>query len=211
MPVSCAKPPWIRTIEACAAALQALLLAQGYTAELCHLPDEAQALTTGLQKLADSNDILLLSGGVSKGKFDLVPEVLQSLGIDCLFHRVAQKPGKPMWFGRSEKCIVFAFPGNPVSTLACAARYLLPWIQSQQGIYHTQWVEVNEEIKLLEKLTQFIPVRCATDGAYSALEIIRNQGSGDFSALTGASGFIEVPSETDVEGPLSRFRFFPMA
>jgi len=191
-------------------ALQSLVRAQGMNSDLAHLPDDAQALTVALEKLTAQYDILLLSGGVSKGKFDLIPEVLQSIGVACLFHRIAQKPGKPMWFGQNARCVVFAFPGNPVSTLACAARYLLPWIQSQQGFFISQWVEVNEEITLLEKLTQFIPVRYSTDGQTSTLAIIPNQGSGDFSALSGACGFIEVPRGSDVNGAFNRFRFFPL-
>ena len=191
-------------------ALQALMRAQGINSDLAHLPDDAHALTVALEKLTAQYDIILLSGGVSKGKFDLIPEVLESIGVACLFHRIAQKPGKPMWFGHNARCVVFAFPGNPVSTLACAARYLLPWIQSQQGLSISQWVEVHEEITLLEKLTQFIPVRFVTDGQQSKLAIIRNQGSGDFSALSGACGFIEVPSGADVNDAFNRFRFFPL-
>ena len=191
-------------------ALQALMRAQGIHSDLAHLPDDAHALTVALEKLTAQYDIILLSGGVSKGKFDLIPEVLESIGVACLFHRIAQKPGKPMWFGHNARCVVFAFPGNPVSTLACAARYLLPWIQSQQGLSISQCVEVNEEITLLEKLTQFIPVRFVTDGQQSKLAIIRNQGSGDFSALSGACGFIEVPRGSDVNGAFNRFRFFPL-
>jgi len=191
-------------------ALQSLVLAQGMNSDLAHLPDDVHALTVALEKLTAQYDILLLSGGVSKGKFDLIPEVLESIGVACLFHRIAQKPGKPMWFGHNARCVVFAFPGNPVSTLACAARYLLPWIQSQQGLSISQWVEVDEEITLQEKLTQFIPVRYATDRQTSTLSIIRNQGSGDFSALSGTCGFIEVPRGSDVNGAFNRFRFFPL-
>jgi molybdopterin molybdotransferase len=191
-------------------ALQSLVRAQGMNSDLTHLPDDVHTLTVALEKLTQQYDILLLSGGVSKGKFDLIPDVLQSIGVECLFHRIAQKPGKPMWFGQNARCVVFAFPGNPVSTLACAARYLLPWIQSQQGLFISQWVEVNEQITLLEKLTQFIPVRYSTDRQTSTLAIITNQGSGDFSALSGACGFIEVPRGSDVNGAFNRFRFFPL-
>ena len=63
---------------------------------------------------------------------------------------------------------------------------------------------------LLVALTQFIPVRYATDRQTSTLSIIRNQGSGDFSALSGTCGFIEVPRGSDVNGAFNRFRFFPL-
>lgn len=187
-------------------ALRALVSAQGWPSDTLHLADEESQLKLKLSNALQQYDVILLSGGVSKGKFDLIPEVLAALGVQQHFHRIAQKPGKPMWFGSTAKTVVFAFPGNPVSTLACAARYLLPWIHSHQGLCLPQWVEVNEEVVSLEKLTQFAPVRYATDGH----TIIRNQGSGDFSALSGACGFIEVPRGPDNDSTSSRFRFYPL-
>ena len=191
-------------------ALQAMVQAQGWLCDTLHLPDDESQLQHSLSHALQNYEVILMSGGVSKGKFDLVPDVLQKLGVEQHFHRIAQKPGKPMWFGSTNKTVVFAFPGNPVSTLVCAARYLLPWIQSQQGRYIPQWVEVKDEITLLEKLTQFIPVGYLFDGRSTSIEILRNQGSGDFSALSGACGFIEVPSGAEVIGAHSSFRFFPL-
>ena len=191
-------------------ALQAMVQAQGWLCDTLHLPDDESELQHSLSHALQNYEVILMSGGVSKGKFDLVPDVLQKLGVEQHFHRIAQKPGKPMWFGSTNKTVVFAFPGNPVSTLVCAARYLLPWIHSQQGRYIPQWVEVENEITLLEKLTQFIPVRYSYDEQSTSIEIIPNQGSGDFSALSGACGFIEIPTGADVIGAFSNYRFFPM-
>ena len=191
-------------------ALQAMVQAQGWLCDTLHLPDDESQLQHSLYHALENYEVILMSGGVSKGKFDLVPDVLQMLGVEQHFHRIAQKPGKPMWFGSTNKTVVFAFPGNPVSTLVCAARFLLPWIQSQQGRYIPQWVEVKDEITLLEKLTQFIPVGYSFDGQSTSIEILRNQGSGDFSALSGACGFIEVPTGADVIGAFRSFRFFPL-
>ena len=81
-----------------------------------------------------THDVLILSGGVSMGKLDLVPKVLEKLGVSLVFHHIAQRPGKPMWFGVSQSGpAVFALPGNPVSTLVCLARYVLPALRAAMG------------------------------------------------------------------------------
>ena len=74
-----------------------------------------------------THEVVVLSGGVSMGKFDLVPKVLQQLGVQEVFHNVAQRPGRPMWFGIGPQGqAVFGLPGNPVSTLVCLIRYVIP-------------------------------------------------------------------------------------
>jgi molybdopterin molybdotransferase len=77
--------------------------------------DLRAALAAGLE-----GDVLLVSGGVSRGERDLVGEVLEGLGVERVFHGVSIQPGKPLWFGRRGGALVFALPGNPVSALVCA-------------------------------------------------------------------------------------------
>src|SRR5262249_12513264 len=72
------------------------------------------------------SDVLVLSGGVSAGKFDLVPGVLQELGVRAHFHKVALKPGKPLFFGTREGVLVFGLPGNPVSSFVCFELFVRP-------------------------------------------------------------------------------------
>ena len=77
-----------------------------------HLRDDARALRDRLRLHMDTHEVLILSGGVSMGRYDLVPEVLAGLGVQCVLHGIAQRPGKPMWFGTStEGHAVFALPG----------------------------------------------------------------------------------------------------
>jgi molybdopterin molybdotransferase len=193
-------------------ALQALTQTQGIKSDILHLPDDAQALTLELEKLIRAYDIILLSGGVSKGKFDLIPDVLESLGVDCLFHRIAQKPGKPMWFGRNARCVVFAFPGNPVSTMACAARYFLPWLKRELSI-PLQSIQVlpSKPINAHASLTLFEPVKLELNESGIVAHPAAHNGSGDFSALAGANGFMEIPPENDSKKKGSRFRFYPLS
>ena len=192
-------------------ALQALVQIQGISSTILHLPDDAHALTLELEKLIHAYDIILLSGGVSKGKFDLIPDVLESLGVDCLFHRIAQKPGKPMWFGRNARCIVFAFPGNPVSTMVCASRYLLPWLKREMGLPIGTLSVAANDVTSHASLTFFEPIVLNETEQGSMASIMKHQGSGDFSALAGAHGFIEIPSELDSKKTGSRFRFYPLS
>ena len=95
-----------------------------------HLLDDYSALLVKIEAILDSFDVILISGGVSKGKADYIPEVLDELNVNKLFHRVAQRPGKPFWFGeRNGEKFVFALPGNPISTFMCFTIYFLPWLQ----------------------------------------------------------------------------------
>lgn len=78
-------------------------------------------------------DMLLLSGGVSAGKLDLVPKVLTDLGVEAIFHKVAMKPGKPLFFGKGETCLVFGLPGNPVSALVGFELFVRIALNVQRG------------------------------------------------------------------------------
>jgi molybdopterin molybdotransferase len=86
------------------------------------------SITEGLR-----SDLLVLSGGVSAGKLDLVPGVLQELGVDAHFHKVAMKPGKPVFFGTRGATLVFGLPGNPVSALVCFELFVRPAIRGLKG------------------------------------------------------------------------------
>lgn len=189
-------------------ALLALIKSQGIEADSIHLADDKPQLLIELEKALDTYDVLILSGGVSKGKFDLIPEVLSELGVETIFHTIAQRPGKPMWFGTSPKSVVFALPGNPVSTLACAARYVLPWLKKQLGLNPMEHrAYVQDTIAQHEKLTLFLPVRSIPAASILQAQVLRNQGSGDFSGLSGMTGFIEV---TPTDHSPAEFRYFPL-
>ena len=83
---------------------------------------------------SSAHDVLVLSGGVSAGRFDHVPAVLAALGVREVFHGIAQRPGRPMWFGvGAGGQAVFALPGNPVSVLVCLARYVIPALGRMVG------------------------------------------------------------------------------
>jgi len=162
-----------------------------------HLPDDAAALQERISQHLQSYNVLILSGGVSMGKFDLVPEALAACGVRQVFHKVAQRPGKPFWFGVTPSGgAVFALPGNPVSTLVCLARYVIPAIDRAMGLAEPQSVRIalGEAVTFNAPLAGFLPVATETDEwARPWARPVAHNGSGDFSALAGTCGFVELP------------------
>jgi molybdopterin molybdotransferase len=177
-------------------ALDAMLIQTGLCeTEIFHFADDKKLLLRELKKALNKFDILVLSGGVSMGEFDFVPQVLEELGVQVLFHKVAQKPGKPFWFGKNKNGkIVFALPGNPVSTQICAYRYLIPYLHKALGLpYNVQWAILNEEYSSNTDLTFFVPVKIfSEDNATLNASPVTTGGSGDYASLSQADGFLEL-------------------
>lgn len=176
-------------------ALQAALAELGIASQLLHLPDNQDQLQIDIKQALLDFDVLLLSGGVSKGKFDFVPSVLESLGVHKLFHQVSQKPGKPMWAGSLGNKFVFALPGNPVSTFLCFHRYVKPWLLQSMGTQpNTSKAILSKDFSFKGDLTYFLQVKLANvDGRLMANPIVGG-GSGDFVNLRDVDGFLELPS-----------------
>jgi len=162
-----------------------------------HLRDDEAELTERLGFHLRTHDVLILSGGVSMGKMDLVPKVLEKLGVHLVFHHIAQRPGKPMWFGVSQSGpAVFALPGNPVSTLVCLSRYVLPALRAAMGQAPAEAprIAITAPVDVKVPLAFYLPVKLRYDdwGRTSA-EPCPTNGSGDFTALAGTDGFVELP------------------
>jgi molybdopterin molybdotransferase len=162
-----------------------------------HIDDNAEQLRERLGRQLRTHEVLVLSGGVSMGKFDLVPQVLTELGVQCVLHGIAQRPGRPMWFGTtSEGRAVFALPGNPVSTLVCLSRYVLPALYAAMGVRAegSERIALAAPLEWQPTLTGFMPVKVSHDdwGRPWATPCPTN-GSGDFTALALTDGFVELP------------------
>jgi molybdopterin molybdotransferase len=162
-----------------------------------HVRDDEAELTQRLDFHLRTHDVLILSGGVSMGKLDLVPKVLEKLGVALVFHHVAQRPGKPMWFGVAQSGpAVFALPGNPVSTLVCLSRYVLPALRAAMGQSSPEAprIALTAPVEVKVPLAYYLPVKLKSDdwGRTSA-EPRPTNGSGDFTALAGTDGFVELP------------------
>lgn len=177
-------------------ALLAALQKENLSAGLYHFGDDEVQLQTAFEKLIHEHDVLIISGGVSKGKFDFIPKILAAQGIEKHFHGVAQKPGKPFWFGTGKGKIVFALPGNPVSTYLCFYKYLLPWIHACRGnVGRTSTAALAEDFHFKDKsLTYFLQVRVENhQGVLKAFPLMGG-GSGDHANLLAVDGFLELPA-----------------
>ncbi len=162
-----------------------------------HLLDDRDEIRSRLKFHLETHDVLVLSGGVSMGRFDYVPQVLEELGVHTVFHKVAQRPGRPMWFGvASSGATVFALPGNPVSTVVCLSRYVLPALFAAMGQNPSppEKMALGGEVLNSTGLMLFMPVRIDVDdwGRSWAVPCPTN-GSGDFTSLAGTDGFVELP------------------
>lgn len=189
-------PHQIRTSNV--VSLQAALSVEHITASHLHLADDKINIEQNLAIALAEYDVLLLSGGVSKGKFDFIPEIMEELGVDKIFHKVLQRPGKPFWFGRQGKLktVVFSFPGNPVSTFANYHIYFLPWLyNSLRVVNESEFVILDEDISNTTTLTLFIPIKTRWDKGTLLANKIVNNGSGDLISLSHSDGFICLPPQ----------------
>lgn len=156
--------------------------------------DSREALQAAIAPILAAHDVLILTGGVSKGAYDLVPDVLAALDVTCVLHGVRQRPGKPLWVGVGpEGQSVFALPGNPVSALVCLYRYVLPLLKPTRPARAHLTNKVPPSA-----FTQFIPVRlCDTKGIERMVEAVPTQSSGDFVTLGLSDGFIELDPNSE--------------
>lgn len=175
--------------------------------------DKKDALIQVLEGVLPDHDIVVLSGGVSAGRFDHVPEVLKELGVQQGFHQVAQRPGKPLWFGDSKWGLVFGLPGNPVSVLVCALRYLQVAITEMQGLCrHVEKLPLATELNLSGKgaWTRFVPVIRQFNPEGECVLLAQSLGtSGDLVQLARSDGFLECGPHADNFAAGEKLPFYP--
>lgn len=178
--------------------IQSTLKTWGVEADLRHLQDDKVAMEKSIAGLLQTYDLLIFTGGVSKGKFDYLPEVLESLNITKHFHKIQQRPGKPFWFGSNQDGKkIFALPGNPVSSFVCIYIYLKYWLdrcldQNTPPLY----VSLKKDVQFTPDLVYFLEAKLESrpDGTLLA-EPIKGNGSGDFANLVKTDGFLILPQE----------------
>lgn len=177
--------------------LLATLKSYGIQADTAHLIDELDQVTQKLEQLIEQYEILILSGGVSKGKFDFLPQALANLGVKKLFHKIKQRPGKPFWFGQAPNgCTIFALPGNPVSSFMCTQVYFTDWLRSCLGleILSRPYGVLENDIHFKPDLTYFAQVKTHYDPTGKIwAKAVEGHGSGDLANLVDADAFIRLP------------------
>ncbi len=173
-------------------------LAGGEPVPLINAMDRTGDLSAKIQQ-GLREDILVLSGGVSMGKYDLVEPVLKGMGAEFFFDAVALRPGKPTVFGRCGNTWLFGLPGNPVSTMVTFQLFVIPAIDILNGAPARSLpllqATLAEPVQEKPGLTHFLPSRLEWQAQSPQVLRVPWQGSGDISALTRANCFLVVPAD----------------
>ncbi len=182
-------------------------------ADMLHIPDDPEITKQKINECLQKYDVIILSGGISMGKFDFIPKALEELSVHKLLHKVQQKPGKPFWFGSDDKgTVVFALPGNPVSTFLCLYRYVFPWLRASLGLDFTEmkYAMLAADFSFKPAMQYFLQVKLVlSNEGHLLAKPVEGNGSGDFANLVDADAFMELPLEQNNFTKGQVFRIWP--
>jgi molybdopterin molybdotransferase len=172
----------------------------GEPVQLPIAPDEAGKLTELIQEGLKA-DMLLLSGGVSMGKFDLVEQALMNLGAQFFFTGALIQPGKPIVFGEAGGVPFFGHPGNPVSVMVTFELFARPMVEALSGAEPSRLrsakARLKKEFKTKTGLTRFLPAMLDGELYDPEVEVVPWQGSGDMLAAARANCYLVVPTDRE--------------
>jgi molybdopterin molybdotransferase len=193
--------------------IQAVLSQYQIKADLLHIPDDPGITRQKIGHSLENYDAILMTGGISMGKFDYIPKALEEMGVKTIFHKVSQRPGKPFWFGKHENgVLVFAFPGNPVATFMCLHRYFLPWLNAIEELPEKPpvYAALNQDFTFKPELQYFLQVKLRfSDEGKLLADPVEGNGSGDFANLADTDAFLELPMERSEFKQGEAFRIWP--
>jgi molybdopterin molybdotransferase len=159
--------------------------------------DDVDAMIAAVQQALQQSDLILITGGVSVGDYDYVIPALKACEVTTIFHKVKQRPGKPLYFGKKEDKIVFGLPGNPSSVLSCYYQYVLPGIQSMMK-RNEPFVE-SRQLALENTFTKTTGLTHFLKGYFNNEKVkhLTAQESYRLSSFALANCLIEVPADID--------------
>ena len=163
-----------------------------------HADDRIVSLLDALRRSAEA-DIVLLTGGVSAGNYDLVPKAIEDYGATTIFHKVNQKPGKPLLMARKNEQLIFGLPGNPLASHFCFHRYVAAAIRQIEGKAPDQQPlrgTLIETVRRKPARTNFVPARASRDNKEVGRWTVRpvpGVSSADIFASCHANCYVEVP------------------
>jgi molybdopterin molybdotransferase len=178
------------------------------------VPDERDALTDRL-RAGLRHQVLIVTGGVSAGDTDLVPECLAACGVEPLFHRVAVQPGKPVFVGATPGgTVAIGLPGNPVAVMLHFAMLVRPFLLRSAGasacLPKPVWLPLADGVRNRSGRRKYAAARLETVGDATYVQEISSHGSGDFVSALWAEGVLEIPAGTDHLPAGARVRFYPV-
>jgi molybdopterin molybdotransferase len=194
-------PTQIRNSNSYSLAVQ-IRKAGGHSVLLPIAPDERQRLREIIEQGLQSN-LLLLTGGVSMGRYDLVEQVLAELGAEFFFTGAKIQPGRPVVFGQvpSEHKYFFGLPGNPISTMVTFELFARPMLEALAGMSPRKLMFVHarlkSEIRIKTGLKRFLPAVLSGEFENSEVELVAWQGSGDIAAVARANCYAVIPPDLD--------------
>lgn len=183
--------------ESNAIMLKTALQTYGFECSVSKVQDDYEATKAMIATALKSNDLILLSGGISVGDYDFVGRALNELGTKEIFHKIKQKPGKPVYFGVNDRTRIFALPGNPASALTCFYVYVLKGLQqltgSIQPFFPLLEFELDTDLSKKGNFRHFLKAS-VTGGIISPLPA---QSSAMLSAFTNANAILILPEEQE--------------
>lgn len=201
-----------KVFESNSAALQSAITSMGLSLNsLYFVKDNINALKQTLKEALPGTDLLLISGGISVGDYDFVKEALTEIGTTTLFHKIAQKPGKPLYFGKNKTTFIFGLPGNPASALICFYQYVYPALRKMQD-HSTLFLNILHLpiLKTIPKktgLAHFLKAEIQSDGVLP----LQGQESFIMKSFAEAGAFIYLPKEKEnvLEGEIVEVHLLP--
>ncbi len=180
--------------------LLSALSQMGIKANLFYASDTTADLRQQLETAMETSDLVLITGGVSVGDYDLVVPTLKDLGVDCIFHKLKQKPAKPFYFGTKGEKRIFGLPGNPASVLTCWYAWIRPYILKAAGVssgHVFQTAVLENEYRQKSGLTHFVKafLECGS------VQVLEGQESYRLDAFAHANCFIKTDAETEILQP----------
>ena len=177
--------------------LVSLLERLNIPSETSHISDDKLIIKSKIESYLLEYDVVLFSGAVSKGKYDFLPEIFEELKVYKKFHKVMQRPGKPFYFGKTDTCTVFGFPGNPISTFVNCLAYFYPWYHRSVGLEILEEMAIlGEDVSFVPNLDYFLQVALENKSGNLVAFPVSANGSGDLASLANTDAFMQLPKGT---------------
>jgi molybdopterin molybdotransferase len=166
-------------------------------ARVSNIGDDEAVTRKSLVYSIENSDVLLVSGGISVGKYDFVGKCLQELKVENIFYKIAQKPGKPIFFGKKKDCLVFGLPGNPASALSCFYEYVSPSLRIMQGFKEvfpkTKTLPITTDYAKKKGLSLFLKGKISE----GKVQVLEGQESSNIGSFALANCLIYLPAEKE--------------